>query len=261
MIPRSHLSTLLLATLALPALTLGACGDPPAGDDDRGDASFAAMTDEQRAEEFFRATGSFVNAPNNQVLEAELSNRQTADCPARQDAGEVITFSAAGCVRPDGSSFDGRLVAHNVPMFDDIYGDELTVDLTRPMVIEMETFRHGDFTFDGVVEQSTPVPAEAQRFTQHAAFDIRTSLRTSSYAYDAECTRRGLGGPCTIEGFIDHSDRGSYAITGAVDTRADAASGVLELRGADTLRVDLDATTDGCAPYTIDDQPAGRVGL
>lgn len=253
----SSRSPLLRSALALPALVLAACGDPPAAADARGDASFASMTAEVRAAELAVAMGSFVAAPHNQMLEAELRNRQTSDCPARQDAGDVTTFTAAGCGRA-GGGFDGRLTARNAPMFDDIYGDALTVDLTRPMRIEMEAFRNGDVTFDGVVEQSTPVPAEGQRFTQHAAFDIRTATRTTAYVYDAECTRRGLAGPCTVDGFIDHSDRGSYAVSGSFDKRRDAASGTLELRGADTLRVDFDATVDGCAPYTIDDQPTGR---
>jgi hypothetical protein len=250
----------MFSALMLSIVPLIACGgDPVGGGDGRQTAAFAAMTEDQRTNEMDFATTDLAQLIADKVVELELMNRAMPDCPAREDGSGVVSFSAEDCVRPDGTVMSGKLVAHNVPMFDDRYGDELTVDRTQPMVIEMQGLRTGDFTYDGVVEQSTPAARDGERYSWRAEYELGSPSTTTVISYDSECTRRGLyRGRCTVDGFIDRGDVGGYAVAGEFEAASVGALGSVELRGIDTVRVDFAALVDGCAPYTIDGEPAGR---
>lgn len=74
-----------------------------------------------------------------------------------------------------------------------------------------------------------------------------------SFEHESDCAN-GPDAACVVGGSVEQAT--SYAIAGDM-ALAPAPSGWLELRGADTLRVDFDAAADGCAPYMIDDSPSG----
>jgi hypothetical protein len=239
-----------MTVLALASFTLTACG----GDDDprRGDARFAAMTQEQRAQAIADAAGGAIVLPYFLVFFADLDSLGESGCPARDDAGAVVTFTASRCTADNGGTYDGRLVARNVPMFSDLFGDDGRIDPAKPMQIEMDGWRSPFGVFDGTLAQSTPAPADGQRYTTEVSYTISDSPDAGVLQMSADCDDA-----CTLDGWLDRDVLGSYGVTGTI-RYGDTIAGRLELRGADTLVVDLDAAVDGCAPVTIDGAAAGE---
>lgn len=242
----------VLVSLLLSSSTLAACGGD--GHPAAGDARFSALSSEQRDQALQLALGTGSVLPFFAMLGAEAANAQDPTCPARVDDGARTTYTANGCTNAgDGVRYDGRLVAVNAPSFADIFGSD--VDAAAPMSIEAAGWSAGDDVLDGVFRQSRALPTEGQTYT--AAIDYTATLdgRALAFAEDSDCVE---GGTCTLDGFADTPD-GSFAIGGALALAGDRPRGQLVLRGAEELRLDLDALdADGCAPYTIDGAAAGR---
>jgi hypothetical protein len=240
----------LLTFLALSPFTLVACGSSP----EHGDARFAEMSSAERDNEISGASGYASVMPYFLVLGAEADNASNPDCPRREDGDGVVTFTADHCTTATGTAYDGRIVARNVVLFGDLFDPQ--VEASAPMEIELDAFSVGDLTFDGYLRQSRSIPAAGDHYTAEAAFTVSAAgTGSSSVDSSADCTNSDDGSECTLAGFIDGTT-GSYGFDGEL-ARGTTTSGSLELRGADTLRVDFDAAVGGCAPYTIDDTAAG----
>jgi hypothetical protein len=238
-----------MTVLALTSFTLTACG----GDDDprRGDARFAEMTQEQR-DQAIGVAHQAMSLPYMLVFIADLGSLGDAGCLARDDAGPVVTFTASRCTTDSGGTYDGRLVARNVPMFSDLFGDGGRIDPAKPMQIEMEGWLSPLGVFDGTLEQSTPMPADGQRYTAEVSYIISNGPAAGVFEMSAECD-----GACTLDGWLDLDALGSYGVT-ATAWYSNTIAGRLELRGADTLVVDFGAAVGRCAPVTIDGAAAGQ---
>lgn len=228
--------------------TLVACGGDAS---ERGDAQFAAMTVAQLDAAIANAA-SGIATPYLLMLAADLDHQADSECPRRDEAGGVATFTADDCTTPEGMRLDGRLVATNAPTFDDL-ADEPTVDTSRPMELELEGWRADGVTYDGILFQSSPMPAEGAPYTTSVAYSATGGTMPGSFEHEADCAN-GPGAACVVGGSVDQA--ASYAIAGDM-LLASEPTGWLELRGADTLRLEFDAAVDGCAPYTIDESPSG----
>lgn len=267
-----RLASLLL--LAAP-LALGACSgaddmsdmpDAPDAPDDPdepddpdapvGTARFADLTPERRVELVRLAARDAADAPYMTYVNAEYASAASA-CPARTDAGDQQSYVGGGCTAGNGDVFDGRLVVRNILP----YTDEPDVDPDAPMEIELEAFRAGAITLDGHAVQSSPLPASGARYTYEAMYTRAGGTLAGAYALAATCTRADFaqGHPCTLDHAIDLDVDGSFEVAGEVAWGYAGGAGWLELRGADTLRVDLDAMVDRCAPMTIDGAAAGEL--
>jgi hypothetical protein len=250
---------LLLSAFTLSLGALAACGDDPADGPDAppaGTARFAEMTADEQHDSIEMALGGAAAMPVFAVFGASIDSADAAGCPALTEDGLTSTFEGGGCTTSNGNTYDGRLVAHNVPGFS---GEN--ADPTQPMRIELDAWDASGLIYDGLLEQSTPQPASGEVYTTSLDYTLSAGAFGARFQLDTECTQRDgdAGNPCTLAGTFEVDGLGSFAIVGEVALGAATASGWLELRGADTLRVDLDAMEDGCAPYTIDGVAAGEI--
>lgn len=239
-------NTRLLTFLAATSFTtLVACGSSP----ERGDTKFADLSAEQRAQAIQAAVGGAAVMPYFVVFVADIDSQDASACPAREEDGDRIEYTG-GCAATDGTEYSGRMVTRNVPTF------AAEGDPDKAMSIEMDEFGVDDVIYDGTLHQSTPLPANGERYTMDLHYTIDAASGALDLEQNADCVMHEDGARCEMGGFMSLPD-GSFAIDGDMSL-GDDPSGWLELRGVDTLRIDFDAAANGCAPVTIDGEPAGE---
>ena len=183
----SHRSRLTSLSLFLfTSTSLLACHG---GDEDapRGDTSFAAMSAAQREDAIRIAAGGAAMIPAFLVFSAELDEQQY-QCPTRVDDGLTVTFTG-GCTTDEGTRYDGTMVVTNAPMFTDLFQDG-RLDPAQPMRIVLDGFRAGDAVYDGTLDQTTPLPADGQRYTTVAGFTISEGVGASVAMLARACSTR-----------------------------------------------------------------------
>lgn len=239
-----------LTTTSLLAFTLAAaCGG--GGDEaPRGTARFAGATEANRDLAIQTAMGLPAVMAFLSYMGAEFDSLDQIGCPVRTEADGVVTLTADNCTGPDGGVYDGRIVARNAPSWADVFG-EPSYDAAKPMEIELQQWSKDGVVIDGRLWQSSPEPQGA--YSSELELTI-TGTGTMEIAMESSCAQES----CTNEGFATLEGIGSFGIHAELVSAGDnEIGGWVELLGADTLRVDFDATADDCAPYTIDGDDAG----
>jgi hypothetical protein len=245
-----RLRSLLAPALALTALA-AACDD---GADPASGVRFELASAAQR-EAALRAAVAGPALGAFTIFRAEIDASQTG-CPVLTEENGAVVLTGNGCSAGE-TVWHGRAVAKNVPTF------EGAPDPSAPMELTFQKFgaqdADGTLIFDGSFSQSN-VDGESPYDTVAAlTLDDGVAVRIDASLHCAPST---AGMRCTAAA----GARGEIVGVGGFDIAMDTTSGeagmtgVVTLRGADELRIDLAAVDgDGCTPYTIDGDLAGRI--
>jgi hypothetical protein len=216
-------------------------------------ASFAEMTPAQRERAVHLAHGGDAVAAFSEVRSALRDSVDSlGQCPQREVDGDTVTLTADGCLAPSGWSYAGRVVARNVPVWDDPDGRDWDVAADQDLEIELTSFvrsmAEGATPIDGTVWQSHAIPSGA--YQMRAELEYATSDGEVRLWWGASSAngRRTIG----VGAVAALPEHGKFTIAGEFCEASGSACGWIELAGVDTLRLDYDAIEYGCAPYTID---------
>ena len=90
------------------------------------------MTEQERLTAIQAAAGGAAIMPYFVMFAADVDSVAKEACPAREEADGVVTLTGNGCTTADGTTYDGRLIARNVPSLADVFGETM-VDASKPM--------------------------------------------------------------------------------------------------------------------------------
>lgn len=235
-----------LLSYSLPSLLLlaAACGDSgPA------DANFSQASELERQRAIL--AGSGVDAAMAMLIGSFATAADpTSQCPRVAQSGDTFT-ATYNCTNDDGDRIDGRVIATNLPSL--LGGGN---DPTRDAVVEFEGYRiHSQdagtgFAFDGVV---TLKPDQRMIVALTAELNGMRAATDATFRPSGELTAAEDGSAVEVDGV------GRATVHGAWNMSSDTPAGYLELHGAENLRVDFDAMSNGCVPVTIDGAAAGEL--
>jgi hypothetical protein len=235
-----------LIALALPS----GCAEPvpPAGD-----ARFAQASEEQLWRVY---SATFVADMLGVAIRAnwDASQEDRDECPAIRHSG-TLTVVTGGCEYEDVQHL-GTTRIHNVEA---PFSDIATYDPSQPSLVEYDatsiisprvvreldgSVRWGPRDEHGVMRSTSELSV---RDTSTHSGDVRS--HTSG---ESTCDRDNN---CTLLGTIAIDGLGDAPF--ATYIRAEDAK--IVLRGADVLTFDLDALTEECVPWSVDDGPSGEL--
>lgn len=231
-------------------------------------ARFAEATDAERTAAIHAGVGLGPAAAFSALLALQQDAIQSVredgclDVTATGTDPVVLTIVADDCVGSSGTRWDGRVVAENASLFDELMevvdGDGQIFE--GAMRLQFEGFSmSGDgasLRLDGEIAQSETVPGEP--YTAAVDLDITVGeIGFGTYvSYDCEWHTEDAvrcevlaNGAASVTGFGRFDVSGTFSV-GGPET---APSGALVLTAADELRVDFGTRDDeGCARVTID---------
>ena len=244
-----RLPTLLAYSSATILLSLAACGDRGRSDD----ATFAKATEAQRQRAVMAASGT--DAAIAYLIASTFTAPGARSCPTVSTSGSTVT-ATFHCTDDSGSRLDGVIKATNLaPIFGPGGGD---FDPTKGQVVELEGYRvhapeaNRALGFDGA---NTIHPDRGMDVALDATLLGAAVYTDATFDRSADRTFAAAGS------FVDLDGLGRADIAGTWNLTDDAPAGMLELKGADTLRADIAAMVDGCVPLTIDGGAAGELCL
>ncbi len=256
---RVNLPVALLAC----TLPLAACSDDPAPPS--GESIVWSSTNQVQREAAVKASiGVSAAEAMTLVFLAELDSAEGRSCPTRTQSGKTVTYEG-GCTGASGTRYSGRVVTDNVPSFLDLGG----MPRSGAFSLRFEKFRVEGGQADGLhlsevdgtieqSEQAADLPFVAKidaTFTGAVAVKVNETMKCEPFEGVTSCSVTsssegeivGLGYFLIIAD-LTHSD-------------AQALGGDVALAGNDVLHVDFDAEQQGCAPITIQEDPAGSICL
>jgi hypothetical protein len=253
------------ALFTLAASIAAACGGSD-GDAPKGAASFAQASTAQREAAIRAGLGVGPAQGFLALFMAELDHAQNPACPSRTQVGDTIVYEASGCTGAVfGATYRGRAEATNSPFTGGIFSEDSGADPTKPMELRFVDF-HADraeqkLALDGTLWQSSPEPEAGYTAKSHLVVDDGVAVRID---VDMSCAPAGAALRCTNDADArgEITALGDFAIAFDVAHQGEddsEATGWLELRGEDVLRLSMSKDADGCLPYTIDGAAAGHM--
>jgi hypothetical protein len=234
----------LLVTIAA-SLAAAACD----GEVQRGSLVWADLS----ADEIGAVVSASLDSEGMDSRYWEIESDAESGCPSMTvvDADTRVYEATTTCFAGSGRAYSGRveITRHRG-------ADEGSADLLREMrFTEFQFLRDGQATgLDGTIERTFDPDSHEQTFTAHL------SVFRDGQALWVDLHRRCEGGSCghSAGSRIELVGRGDYYV-GFIPSRGDFDDGSMVYRGADELVVELYEYPDGCPPYTIDGEPAGRI--
>jgi len=211
-------------------------------------AVFAEATPEQTSYAFRAAMGDNAIAASFLLLLA-LDDADASGCPRAVERGDQITLTG-GCATPYGARYEGEVTITHVEGERASTPTELTMLFTGFSVVDgpqeisvtgLITGAYSDDEYSRWESLSVRAPG----------IEVPSTTTHMGYTCLADACRWDTGSWGSVEGL------GRFDIEGYLDHLPDdQVEGELTLRGADTLRVDLDALDPNeCAPTTLDGEP------
>jgi hypothetical protein len=239
--------------------SLAACDDdssspPPGPTPPVEQVKFSELNEAERVAAIVSASGFSGALAGLAVFQASIDNAADASCPARSDDGPVTTYTASGCTGKDsGERYQGKAIAQNWPLA----SNPEHFDPNKPMALTFEDFSAGEVFFDGTLVQSAAEPNDGYT----TGIDLTTRFGGEVHVKLVfECTPAGCRAQDGAAGTIPGKGGFTISATTVNDAEGILVGGVVELRGEDVLRIDLGVEDDdGCTPYTIDGQVAGKI--
>ncbi len=215
---------------------------------------FAQATPAQRDAALTAALGRSARRGVESLYFAQADHEADSTCPARQVAGDQVTYTSNGCTGGSGLVYTGAARAKNSPVTGDFVFIEDERD-ARPSEIVFADYAvelpDGVLRLDGTIRQSQAAPKGNYTLDVQLAIDdgVRLNLSQSMSCDDVACDAQ-VGSKGSIVGKGDFTIQAHVPHTGA--------SGHVTLRGQDELTLELDTRDEaGCAVYRIDGRLAG----
>lgn len=164
-------------------------------------------------------------------------------CLARTELEQAVVLDAGvGCTTSSGVTYSGRVRV----VADPAWSTLLQFDALRVASV-------GHLAFDGTVGRGVADERGVTRTIEDLTFDVGVPVDVS---IEATCAADGT---CVADADARGTLPGAGDFSVAFERRlVDGTwSGWIELRGQDTLRMELSAREDGCWTYTVDGAAAG----
>lgn len=215
------------------------------GGDDHSTAKFTGADAAHLDRALAAAAGSDLGSVY--VVGAFVAGTTQPGCPAFAYANNVTTVTGGGCVNEDGVKLEGKFVITNVQ---GIFQEVPEYDPSKPSVVEAQDWKATapDGTYEGI-DGTVTMTTSANGGVISGAVEARV---------DGIDTHTDAGWSC------DASDLCSYAEDSWIDVDGigaatlagqfrfdDPRTGSIVATGAETLTLDVAASTDDCRAYRI----------
>lgn len=243
--------SLVTVTATATLLHLTACAEPvelpqalgPSPATTAEPARFAGASQEQKVRAIFTAGGWETSEMPFQV-ELDLFD-DGSGCPQKTPAADTTTVTT-DCTRADGTQLSGMIV----------YKNWTEDDPTGPVEARYTDFRMVSGA-DDILALNGTVTFPTEDTMIASLTELSEGLETTTEA----TWRLGTDGKLTADAgsTVELTGLGIAEIAGSWSLDLDLPAGTLSLQGADLLVVDFDHPVNGCAPMTVDGNPAGEV--